>query len=330
MLPDDTSVDEFHIPVLVEPVLFYLAPSPGKTILDATEGGAGHSRLIAAAISPGGTLIGVDRDADALEVAGLRLAEYQSSIQIILHHCEFSKITDALSDRKTGAAFRLDGCLFDLGVSSYQLDHGLGFSFRRDEHLDGRLNRRGNDRTVAELLATTSEAELARIFWDFGQERFSRKIARRIAEFKDAGSRIETTGQLVRIVESAVPRSAWPRDIHVATRVFQALRIEVNGELDELRVGLNAAIDNLAPAGRIVVICYHSLEDSIVKSTFAKRAGKAPGPSGFSPAALMTEPTNLKPELKLLTRKPVTPDEFEKQRNIRSRSAKLRAAERIA
>ena len=327
---DDVSQDDFHIPVLVEPVLTYLAPISGKTILDATEGGAGHSRRIAAAISPGGTLIGLDRDADALEVAEKRLAPYRSTIRIVLQHCEFGKITDVLQEVGGGLAVKLDGCLFDLGVSSYQLNHGLGFSFRRDEYLDGRLNRRGNERTVAELLAEAGEAELARIMWDYGEERFSRRIARRIAEFKAGGSAIETTGQLVRLVESAVPRSAWPREIHVATKVFQALRIEVNGELDQLRAGLDAAIDNLAPGGRVVVISYHSLEDSIVKSTFARRAGKAPGASGYSPAALMPNQNSNTPDLTLLTRKPIVADEIEKRINIRSRSAKLRAAERTA
>lgn len=332
MRSDDTSTsyNEFHTPVLVEPVLTYLAPTPGNTVLDATEGGAGHSWKIAAAISPGGTLIGLDRDADALEVAESRLAPFRSNTRIILRHCEFDKIAEVLSDLGGGSPIRLDGCLFDLGVSSYQLEHGLGFSFRRDEYLDGRMNRRGDERTVAELLAETDEDELAHILWDFGQERFARRIARRIAEFKSRGSMVETTGQLVRLVEDAVPRSAWPRDIHVATKVFQALRMMVNGELDQLRAGLNTAIDNLAQHGRIVAICYQSLEDGIVKSTLAKRAGKAPGASGYSPAALMPNQFNTAPELKLLTRKPVVADELEKRINIRSRSAKLRAAERIA
>jgi 16S rRNA (cytosine1402-N4)-methyltransferase len=192
------------------------------------------------------------------------------------------------------------------------------------------MNRRGDDPTVAELVADADEAELARIFWEYGQDRFSRRIAKRIAEFKSRGGRVETTGQLVRLVEEAVPRAAWPRDIHVATKVFQALRIRVNNELEQLQNGLNAAIDNLAPGGRVVVISFHSLEDSIVKSTFARRAGKAPGASGYSPAALMPDRDDAEPELRILTRKPVVPDELEKRANVRSRSAKLRAAERIA
>ncbi len=330
MHSDDKSKDGFHIPVLVEPVLNYLAPTPGETVLDATVGGAGHSRRIAAAISPGGTLIGLDRDADALEAAEIRLKSFRGDANIILLNSAFSNIAEVVRDSAGHAIHELDGCLFDLGVSSYQLDHALGFSFRRDEELDGRMNRRGDEGTVAELLAESSEAELARIFWDFGQERFARRISRRIAEYKARGGAVETTGQLVKLVEEAVPRSAWPRDIHVATKVFQALRIQVNGELDQLQAGLNAAIDNLKPGGRVVVISYHSLEDSIVKSTFLRRAGKLPGASGYSPAALMPVHNDAVPELMLLTKKPVVSDEIEKRTNIRARSAKLRAAERIA
>lgn len=326
------SAEPFHIPVLVEQVLFYLAPHPGSVVLDGTLGGAGHSREIAAAITPGGTLIGLDRDTEALKSAETILAPFEPGINIILKHAEFGKLA-AVLDEVGGSdanAPKLDGCLFDLGVSTYQLDSATGFSFRRDEYLDGRMNRQGDEPTVADLLEKMDEPELARVLWEFGEERFARRIARRITEYKESGSKVETSGQLVRIVEGAVPRSAWPRDIHVATKVWQALRIKCNGELEQLEVGLNAAIDSLTIGGRVVVISYHSLEDKIVKSTFARRAGKVPAASGYSPAALLPNVLNSAPELSILTRKPVIPDDLEKQKNNRSRSAKLRAAERIA
>ncbi|HLK60081.1 MAG TPA: 16S rRNA (cytosine(1402)-N(4))-methyltransferase RsmH [Chthonomonadaceae bacterium] len=317
----------YHEPVLLAETLHYLAPKPGEIMLDATLGGGGHSLHIGRALAPGGTLIGLDRDSDAHRAAEIWLEALRNQITIILLHFDFGKISEALVDKFFSG---LDGILFDLGVSSHQLDTERGFSFRRDEPLDMRMDTTpGILRTAAELLATANEAEVARILWEYGEERFSRRIARTLAERRDRGEPVRTTGQLVAAVEVSIPRSAWPRDIHVATRTFQALRIAVNDEMGQLERGLNAAIDHLKPGGRVVVITYHSLEDRIVKQTFAREAGREPSASGYSPAAFLPN-TASAPRLTLLTRKPVLPTEAEKQRNPRARSAKLRAAQRTA
>jgi 16S rRNA (cytosine1402-N4)-methyltransferase len=235
----------------------------------------------------------------------------------------------ALAALEGGDTIRFDGVLFDLGVSSHQLDTERGFSFRRDEPLDMRLDAADATRpTAAELLATSGETEIARILWEYGDEKWSRRIARRIVERRGRGERIETTGQLAALIEQSVPRAAWPRDIHVATRSFQALRIAVNDELGQLRSGLSAAIGRLKPNGRLVVISYHSLEDRITKQMFAQWAGRVPSAPGSSPEALRPTPTQ-EPIATLLTRKPVTPGVEETARNPRARSAKLRAVRRI-
>lgn len=321
--------DEHHVPVLVGPVIEYLAPSPGKKILDATLGYAGHSVRLAEKLIPGGTLICLDRDAEALQAANARLEPYRAYLTIITQHCAFGNISQVLKELGAGIPPKMDGFLFDLGVSSAQLESAPGFSFRRDDYLDGRMNRSGDEPTVADIIESSSEQELSRIFWDYGDERYARRIARGITDFKATGSKLLTTGQLVKIVENAVPRAAWPRDINVSTKVFQALRIRCNGEMEQLQAGLDGAIDNLAPKGRIVVISYHSLEDRIVKNTFARRAGKEPSASGYSPAALAPNLNRESADLVLITRKPVVADDQELQANIRARSAKLRCAERI-
>ena len=307
-------------------ILAYLAPRPGETILDATLGGGGHSALIADQITPGGTLIGIDRDADALESAGARLANLATHTDIILLRSPFGKLNFAFEADERTRNRKIDGALFDLGVSSHQLDSERGFSFRRDEPLDMRMDRE-TGLSAAEFLAASDEAEIARVLFEYGEERASRRIARRIVERRERGEPIETTAQLAALVEGSIPRAAWPRDIHVATRTFQGLRIAVNDELGQLQSGLDAAIAKLNPGGRIVVLSYHSLEDRIVKQTFAKEAGKTGGAPGSSPAAFLPAQTN--PILEILTRKPVSPADAETARNPRSRSARLRAAKKI-
>ncbi len=313
----------YHEPVMPAEVLQYLAPLPGEIILDATLGGGGHSALIAQKIQPDGTLVGIDRDADALESAGARLAKIATHVDIILIRSDFGKLNFAIRDDARIKDRKLDGALFDLGVSSHQLDTQRGFSFRRDEPLDMRMDA-ANGRGAAQFLAEESETEIARVLFEYGEERASRKIARRIVERRDRGEPVQTTGQLAAIVEGSIPRAAWPRDIHVATRTFQGLRIAVNDELGQLQSGLDAAIAKLSPGGRIVVISYHSLEDRIVKQTFARDAGKSGGAPGSSPAAFL--PSNAEPILEIITRKPVSPTEAETARNPRARSARLRAA----
>ena len=316
---------KYHTPVLMDEIIQALAPQPGKTILDATLGGGGHSLALAEKLEPGGTLIGLDRDTDALQAARLRLEPVQNFVSIILLHTPFGNMDTALSAHAATENVKMDGILFDLGVSSHQLDTERGFSFRRDEILDMRMDR-SRGIAAGELLQTASPSELERIFREYGEERWAKRIAQFIGD-RRAKQPIETTAQLAQIVEQSVPRKAWPRDIHVATRVFQALRIAVNDELGQLRTGLEAAIHRLKPGGRIAVISYHSLEDRIVKHAFGDAAGMGASAPGSSPAAfLMPE---REPVLRLLTRKPILPTEAEITRNPRARSAKLRIAEKI-
>jgi len=324
-----TDFGGYHAPVLLTETLDLLHPQPGETMLDATLGGGGHSLEIAQRLSPGGTLIGLDRDPEALQVARARLQPLQDSVSIILVHTDFGKLETALNAQVGGDVAFLDGTLFDLGVSSHQLDAARGFSFRRDEPIDLRMDTTpGATRTGAELLAEASEAEIARILWEYGEERWARRIAHTLVEQRRKGSPVETTGRLAALVAESVPRAAWPRDIHVATRTFQALRIAVNDELGQLERGLKAALMRLKPGGRAVVLSYHSLEDRIVKQMFAKAAGRTPSAPGYSPAAFQSTPISDLPRLTLLTRKPVVPTETEIALNPRARSAKLRAAQR--
>ncbi len=318
----------YHVPVLLKEALTLLALKPGNTALDATVGGGGHSEAIARQISPGGTLVGLDFDVEAIVAARLRLTVH-ADVRTILVQTGFGELEAALSVQENTSGTRFDGVLFDLGVSSHQLDTARGFTFRRDEPLDMRMNAADSSRsTAAELLAAADEPEIARILWEYGDEHWSRRIAQRIVDRRKKGSRIETTAQFAALIEQSIPRRAWPRDIHVATRSFQALRIVVNDELGQLRAGLAEAVERLAPNGRLVVISYHSLEDRIVKQMFAALAGRAPYVPGSSPAALLPAP-RLAAKAVLLTRKPVVPTDVETASNPRARSAKLRALQRI-
>jgi 16S rRNA (cytosine1402-N4)-methyltransferase len=317
----------YHVPVLLQETLHYLAPQPGETMLDATLGGGGHSEALAQRLRPGGTLIGLDRDADALATAGGRLEPYQPDLAIILISTGFGNMDAALEAQPATTPRKMDGFLFDLGVSSHQLDTERGFSFRRDEFLDMRMARTGTEQTAAALLATASEAEIARILWEYGEERFSRRIAAAIVAQRERGQPVQTTAELAALVERAVPRAGWPKEIHVATRTFQGIRIAVNDELGQLEAGLTAAIARLNPGGRLVVLSYHSLEDRIAKRIFAQAAGRTPNAPGSSPAAWLPSAMEA-PTLTLSTRKPVLPTEAEIAQNPRARSAKLRAATR--
>lgn len=326
MTPEPRS---YHVPVMLHEALDYLAPQPGETMLDATLGGGGHSEALAQRLRPGGTLIGLDRDAEALATAGQRLESYRSDLDIILISTGFGNMEAALRTDRAATTRKIDGILFDLGVSSHQLDTERGFSFRRDERLDMRMSRTGSEPTAAELLETASETEIARILWEYGEERFSRRIAAAIVAQRERGQPVQTTAELATLVERAVPRAGWPKEIHVATRTFQGIRIAVNDELGQLEAGLTAAIARLNPGGRLVVLSYHSLEDRITKRIFAEAAGRTPNAPGSSPAAWL--PSALQaPTLTLLTRKPVLPTEGEVAQNPRARSAKLRAAARNA
>jgi len=289
-----------HKPVLLKEVLEALELAPGKTIIDCTVGLGGHAEAIVAAISPGGRLVGIDRDAKALEIAKERLGRPGERVDLI--NGRFDEL-DAIFERAgiKGA----DGFLFDLGVSSMQFDEaGRGFSFRADAPLDMRMDTAA-EKDAAEVVNTASEAELDRILDEYGEERFHRRIAAAIVEERKK-ARIETTGRLVDIIVRAMPYKMRHGRVHAATRSFQAFRIEVNDELGSLDRALDRAIALLNTAGVICVISYHSLEDRIVKNKF--REAKA------------------QKILELKNKKPVTPTEQEVGDNPRARSAKMRAA----
>jgi len=297
-------------------VLHWLQPRAGGVYLDGTLGGAGHARLILEAAAES-RLIGLDRDPAALANAKEVLAPYGERVS--LHHRTFAEASIVLA--QLGVA-GLDGMLLDLGVSSHQLDTAeRGFSFMKEAPLDMRMDTTTGI-TAAEVVNTAEADELARIFFEYGEERFSRRIARRIVEVRQA-TPILTTTALADLVRGAVPRGRGPARIHPATRVFQALRIHVNGELDQVRQGVVAAIDLLKPGGRLVVISFHSLEDRLVKHMFRQEAVGC-----ICPPRLPVCVCNHRPRVQVLTRKGVRASEEEVESNPRSRSAVLRAVER--
>ena len=296
-----------HTPVLLQETLELLTPAPGEVFLDGTTGGGGHAAAIAARIGPQGFLVCADADPSMLEIAGVELKPFP---WVRLVHADFADL-DVLREAAGGRAF--DGALLDLGISSLQLDDpARGFSFREEAPLDMRRDPGGGGTTAAEILRDAREKELADLFFRFGEERFSRRIARAVVERRKRAP-VRTTTGLAELVSSAIPRRAWPRDIHPATRVFQALRIEVNRELDSLAAFLDAIPRHLSPGGRVAVISFHSLEDRLVKTAFRRQA---------------TGKDEEEATLERMTRKPVVPSEREARENPRARSAKLRAARR--
>jgi 16S rRNA (cytosine1402-N4)-methyltransferase len=290
-----------HEPVMVAEVLEHLAPGRGGLFIDCTVGGGGHARAL---LEAGATrLIGFDRDPDALEQASAALAVYGA--RVALEHSDYRRFDDVLDARGVAS---VDGVLVDLGVSSMQLDApGRGFSFRRDEPLDMRMDRTGGE-TAADAIEHADERTLADVIYEFGEERYARRIARALVDARSKGG-IRTTGQLAEVVRRAIPRRG-PSRIDPATRTFQAIRIWVNRELEGLDGFLTRAAQRLAPGGRIVVITFHSLEDRIVKHTLRSLQTAA----GIG--------------LTIRTKRPAVPSEAEIERNPRARSAKLRAAER--
>jgi 16S rRNA (cytosine1402-N4)-methyltransferase len=308
----------WHVPVLADEVLDLLAPRPGQTVIDGTLGGGGHALRLGEKLQPTGRLVVIDQDPAALEEAENRLRGL--SLTIIPIHGNFRNLTFLLDERNIASA---DGILLDLGVSSHQLDAGeRGFSFRAEAPLDMRMDPTAGE-SAAELLARLDERELARVLWEYGEERWAARIAKFIKE-RSARDPIHTTKQLADAVLAAVPKGARPSDIHPATRVFQALRIAVNDELGALQEGLDSGVGRLAPAGRIAVISYHSLEDRIVKQTFARFAGRCQCPPGLPMCQCGATEV-----VKLITRKPVVPSAAEVAHNPRARSAKLRVAEKL-
>ena len=291
-----------HEPVMVGEVVDLLAPARGGVFVDCTVGLGGHSRAL---LEAGATrVLGLDRDPQALAIAEHTLAPFRDRVQLV--HADYREFERVLDARGIGG---VNGTLADLGVSSMQLDaEGRGFSFRRDEPLDMRMDQTSGP-SAAEWLRTVDEEPLADVIFRYGEERYSRRIARAIVASRQSAP-IETTGQLAAIVRRAVPHRGYQR-IDPATRTFQALRIWVNRELEGLDAFLLAAVRRLLQGARLVVITFHSLEDRIVKHTF-RAVEKAEG------------------VIRILTKRPLVPAEAEVARNPRARSAKLRAVERVA
>lgn len=295
--------DVKHVSVLPREVLHWLDPKPGQTIVDATVGVGGHAALVWERIQPGGTLIGLDQDAAMLAIAKSRFSPLPTGAEREMHwrHANFDDLPVVLDELKIPA---VDAILADLGFCSDQMsDPARGFSFHADGPLDMRLDTSRGE-PASDLIRRTSEKDLADVFWQYGEERFSRRVARKIVETRQK-TPIVTTGQLADLVRSCVPRSRG-HAIDPATRVFQALRIAVNDELGALERFLQIVPTCLKPGGRVAIISFHSLEDRLVKQAFRKSEEWG----------------------KELTRKPITASDAEISVNPRSRSAKLRVAQR--
>jgi len=301
-----------HTPVLLSEALRSLAVQPGGRYIDCTLGGAGHAAAILDHGSPGGQLLGIDADPNAIEIAKKRLQYYKDSILLV--NDNFVNLQSICIKYDF---FPVHGILFDLGLSSLQLNgNGRGFSFQHEAPLDMRLNP-NQKITAADIINTTSEARLAHLIKTYGEEGHSRRIAQHIIKERP----IETTRQLALLIEKAIGRRG---KIHPATKTFQALRIAVNHELEHLEAALRQAVDLLGYDGRLVVISYHSLEDRIVKQFMQREARSCICPPG-TPICTCGHT----PRLKLINKKVITPTTTEVRINPRSRSAKLRAAERI-
>lgn len=308
-----------HIPVMRGEAIAYLDCAPGKRVVDCTLGGAGHAGAIVEKILPGGLLIGIDQDPEAVRRAEQALAPYEKNIRLI--HDNFVNLPRILFRLNIEA---VDAILVDLGLSFDQIESsGRGFSFRKDEPLDMRMDPQ-NPQTAAGIVNTAGVAELTRIFRDLGEERWAGRIARKIEQRRKTRP-FGTTGELAEIVRAAVPKKdAAGRRIDPATKVFMALRIAVNRELEVLDAFLDEAVACLRPGGRICVISFHSLEDRMVKRRFSDLARGCRCPPTF-PACVCGK----KPVIRVLTRKVRKPSEKELLENPMSRSARLRAAEKL-
>ena len=314
---DDVSRQSAHAPVLLDEALTWLAPRPGGRYCDATLGMAGHAQAILDRSAPDGRLIGIDRDPNALAQARLTLEPFGDRVSLV--HARFSQAREVLERLEM---VPVDGFLVDLGVSSPQLDRPeRGFSYSVDAPLDMRMDPTTGI-TAEDVVNTYQAADLARVLRVYGEERFASRIASAIVRERDRG-RITSSARLAELVRDAIPAPARRTGGNPAKRTFQALRIEVNGELDALRRALPAALDRLAIGGRMVVLSYHSLEDRITKQAIAPRA-RASGP-----VDLPVELPGTGPTLRLLTRGAELPSEAEVAANPRAASVRLRAVERI-
>ena len=306
-----------HVSVLLGECIEGLNIRSGGIIVDGTAGGGGHSYLIAKCLTEG-KLIAIDQDEAAIRAAGKRLSEFSDKVMFARNN--FANVKEVVN----GLGYeKIDGILMDLGVSSYQLDTPeRGFSYMADAPLDMRMNTDAQ-KSAYDVVNTYSEASLRKILYDYGEEKFAPKIAARIVAER-AKAPIETTGQLCDIIKASMPASAKVGGHHPAKRSFQAIRIEVNSELDVIEPAIRSAVEMLNPGGRIAIITFHSLEDRIVKQTFADLASGC-----VCPRDLPVCVCGRKPKVKIITRKPIIPSDIELEENPRSRSAKLRIAEKI-
>lgn len=308
-----------HVSAMLQEAVACLSCRPGGIYVDGTLGGAGHARAICQQIMPDGLLVGIDQDADAIANARRVLEPYLSNIR--LFHGNFVHLPDFLAQLEIEA---VDGILLDLGLSQHQLEaSGRGFSFNRDEPLDMRMDIRTGT-SAADLVNRLEEKELSRIFVQYGEERWSKPIARAIVKAR-ALRRIRTSRQLAELVVSAVPvRVAAKQKIHPATRIFQALRIVVNKELDRLAEFMSSAVDLLSPKGRLCILSFHSLEDRMVKQKFRALAKGCDCPPDLPVCACGKQP-----QVRLVTKKVLRPTAEEIARNPMARSTRLRAIEKL-
>ena len=307
-----------HMSVLLEETVGGLNVRPDGIYVDGTLGGGGHAYEICSRLGGKGSIVGIDQDDAAIEAARIRLKDFGEKVTIIRgNYCDMKSMLQKLG------IDRVDGIVLDLGVSSYQLDTAeRGFSYREDAPLDMRMDRR-QKMTARDIVNDYSEMDLYRVIRDYGEDRFAKNIAKHIVTEREKRS-IETTGQLTEIIRHAIPVKYQKKSGHPAKRTFQAIRIELNRELDVLSDSLDDMIQILKPGGRICIITFHSLEDRIVKNAFRRNEDPCTCPKDF-PVCVCGN----KPRGKVITRKPIVPGEEETARNSRSKSAKLRIFERI-
>jgi len=304
---------------MVAEVIDAFSPVPAGLLVDGTVGGGGHAGALLEAL-PDNVVLGLDRDAEAVAAAGERLSGYGA--RVLLRQSGFEDLAGVVaSSEVTALGLNVVGVLFDLGVSSWQLDEpGRGFTYRADAPLDMRMDR-SQSKSATDVVNGYEEAELARVIARYGEERFARKIARAIV----ARRPVETTAALAGVVRDAIPAPARRTGPHPARRTFQAIRIEVNGELEHLETGLDAAFSVLVPGGRLAVLSYHSLEDRIVKERFTAWTSRPPVPHGLPVTGIPGEP----PPARLVTRGAARPTEAEVAANPRAESARFRVLERV-
>lgn len=307
-----------HKSVLLEETIDNLNIKPDGIYVDGTLGGAGHSEQIVKRLGEGGRLIGIDQDEDAIAAASKRLEPYRDKVTIVRDNYQnFRRILDELNIQK------VDGILLDLGVSSYQLDNAdRGFTYRVDAPLDMRMDNR-QTKTAKDIVNDYSEAELFRILKDYGEERYAKSIAYHVCKYRE-NKVIETTEELNDIIRGSIPAKARNGQGHPSKQTFQAIRIELNRELDVLRDSIDGMIASLNPGGRLCIITFHSLEDRIVKLAFRKNENPCICPPNFPVCTCGRKPLG-----KVITRKPIIPGERELEENSRSKSSKLRVFEAI-